>query len=218
MVSVSETLLVRHGQSVSNAGLATMHPAATGLTDLGRLQARQVAAFLTDPPDRVVVSPFLRARDTATPTLERFRLVAEEWPVQEFTYLSPDRYVGTTLVERRPAVREYWKRLEPHSRDGEGSESFAEAVSRAQTCLERLRLAPGTTVVFSHGQFIRLLLWITLSRVAAPDAEDMSRFAHFRLSFSVPNVAVLRLRFPTQSEVLLGPPRLPELTPEQITF
>ena len=78
--------LIRHGESESNAGLPSADPGSAPLTPDGHRQARQVARVLADAPALIVTSPYLRARQTAQPTISRFPGAAcEEWPVQEFT-------------------------------------------------------------------------------------------------------------------------------------
>jgi phosphohistidine phosphatase SixA len=45
-----------------------------------------VAARWTEVPGLIVTSPYLRARQTAAPTIERFAKVPTEiWPIREFT-------------------------------------------------------------------------------------------------------------------------------------
>ena len=106
--------LVRHGESEGNAGAATSDYAAIPLTERGYIQARQVAGACPEPPQRVVFSPYRRARQTALPLLDRFPAVpVEELAVQEFTYLAKDRCRGLDNVARQPLVDAYWNRMEP---------------------------------------------------------------------------------------------------------
>lgn len=56
-------ILVRHGQTVLNAGARLQGRGDAPLTELGRQQAAATAAAIA--PDRVVSSPLLRARETA---------------------------------------------------------------------------------------------------------------------------------------------------------
>jgi broad specificity phosphatase PhoE len=80
--------LIRHGQSESNAGLPSADWRAIPLTELGQRQAEHVAGVFADPPRLIVASPYLRARLTAQPTIDRYPGAAfEDWPVQEFSYL-----------------------------------------------------------------------------------------------------------------------------------
>jgi probable phosphoglycerate mutase len=82
--------LIRHGQSESNAGLPSADWRRIPLTELGYRQAEHVAGVFADPPRFIVTSPYLRARQTAQPTIERYPgAPGEEWAVQEFSYLRP---------------------------------------------------------------------------------------------------------------------------------
>lgn len=102
--------LVRHGESAANAGAVTTDPASIPLTEAGRGQARSTAAAIMQRPNLIVVSSYLRTRQTTAPSIERFPDVpVETWPVQEFTYLSPGRCAGTTTAQRRPLVEAYWQ-------------------------------------------------------------------------------------------------------------
>ncbi|MED5547021.1 MAG: histidine phosphatase family protein [Pseudomonadota bacterium] len=151
------TWLIRHGQSASNAGQPVEGHAEVPLTPLGHAQAREVALRVERAPDRIVVSPFRRAEETAAPIRARWPAVpCETWPIGELTYLSPARCRGTTGETRRPLVAAYWERCDPDYRDGPDAESF-------RTFLERLRdfharllaLDVGFALVVGHGQFFR---------------------------------------------------------------
>ncbi len=78
-------------------------------------QARQLALTFEQAPHLIVCSPFLRVRQTATPTNARVSSVPiEEWPVQEFTYLYPALCVSSTVAQRRPMVEAYWNQADPN--------------------------------------------------------------------------------------------------------
>lgn len=147
--------IVRHGESVANAGGVTEGATSeVPLTKLGYRQARDVADRIQKCPDRLVTSPFLRARQTAVPVLNRWRFVPfEVWPIGEFTYLAPARVRGTTRAERVPLVEEYWDRCDPSYVDGEGAESFSAFMERVEEFAVRITDRPGWTVAVGHGQF-----------------------------------------------------------------
>jgi len=151
--------LIRHGESVANAGAATENHMTIPLSELGQEQAREVSLLIPEPPSLIITSPFTRAQQTAEPTLERFPgVVHEVWNVEEFTYLGPLTCINTTAAERRERVNEYWERQDPDYQDGEGAESFRQVLSRAQAAIDRLnRLSSGFIVMFSHAQFIRAM-------------------------------------------------------------
>lgn len=149
-------MLLRHGISQSNAGLATRNPAEIELLPEGHAQAEALAAgWSNGRPDRVVVSPYRRTLQTALPLLRKFQMWPEVWmEAREFTYLSPPA-VPQTPHERRPAVSQFWSEGEVHRRDdGEGVESFAEFWERTQAFGKRAAFAAADApllVVFTHG-------------------------------------------------------------------
>jgi len=196
-----ELWLIRHGQSVSNAGLPTGHPSRSALTGIGREQAVHVAEALPRAPDRLIVSPYSRAMDTARPILDRFpELPVTVAAVQEFTYLGSESYEGTTRDMRRPQIRDYWARCDPLYRQGEGAETFAELVVRVEAFYRRFvegpDVPPGLTVACTHGQFIRAVLLRFFGGIGAEFAADpraMARFRGFREAFAVANGSIARL-------------------------
>lgn len=176
--TVKTVRLIRHAQSAANAGLTTTAPDTIPLTDLGRLQAQALADSMTSVPDLIVASPFERARDTAIPTAKRYPNVPFEiWGVEEFTYLSPERFAGTTQADRKPMVDSYWDAGDRSLIDGPGAESFVELLERAKTMLDQLAHSDAKSVlIFSHGQFIRAVAWFLQhgDNAVAPDL--MRRF------------------------------------------
>ena len=178
---------VRHGQSTGNAGIPATDLALMPLTALGQQQAEDVAASWQSGPSRVVSSPYVRARQTAEPTSQRFAIApVDVWPIHEFTYLEPSRWNGTSREERRPVVDAYWAKADPGYVDGPGAESFSDVLRRAEDALARLvalrspdAAGKGTDVaLFSHGQFIQAVR-MTLMFPGASDAQKMASFWPF---------------------------------------
>ena len=62
---------VRHGEGVANAGGVTMAHATIPLSPLGVAQAATLADILDVQPSKVLVSKYLRARDTAQPFFDK---------------------------------------------------------------------------------------------------------------------------------------------------
>ena len=153
--------LVRHGQSASNAGLPAVGHGEVPLTALGQEQAREVARRVDRQPDRLIVSPFLRAQETAAPIRERWpRTPCEVWPIQELTYLSPARCRGTTADVRRPWIEAYWRGCDPDYVDGPDAESFRAFMARLGDFDSRLSALDGNfAIAVGHGQFFRAYLW-----------------------------------------------------------
>ena len=169
--------LVRHGESTSNAGLPTDGQDEVPLTARGHQQAREVAALIQRRPDLLIVSPYLRARATAEPMIERWPLTrCETWPIHELTYLSPARCRGTTAETRRPLIEAYWQRCDPDYRDGPDAESFRSFMTRLADFHQRLLAVDGDFVVIvGHGQFFRAYLF-GQSEGFAVSAEWMKRY------------------------------------------
>ncbi len=190
------TWLIRHGESESNAGTPSAAPGVSPLTERGRAQAKRVAESLPETPALIVSSPYVRAAQTAEPTIARFPDVhREEWPVQEFTYLGDFHTRLSTSEEREPFATDYWNRADPHLSLG-GAETFAGLIARAQTCLDRLAARPdGPVAVFTHGLFMRAVVWLLLAGGVA-DHDGMVAFHRFSAGLAVPNGAVLGLCFP----------------------
>jgi broad specificity phosphatase PhoE len=187
--------LIRHGESEANAGLPTVDPSITPITEKGERQAQQVAQAFTQSPDLIVTSPYHRTGQTAKPTRARFPTVPHaEWPVQEFTYLAPARYRGSTIEHRLPLSDAYWQRNDPLHLDGEGAESFADLLTRVEIVQTKLiQLEESFVAIFSHGRFIRALVWAVLTRSTMANAKRMRQFQSLITAFSVPNCSILKL-------------------------
>ena len=154
---------IRHSESIANIGAVTHHHETIPLSEWGAQQAQRVSQKFHRQPDLIICSPFLRARQTAEPTINRFPGVRREiWPVEEFTYLSPASCVGTTAADRWERVNQYWKQCDPDYIDSEGAESFRQFMCRAQATINRLENLEEDifVVVFSHAQFMRAVRFL----------------------------------------------------------
>ena len=203
---MSEVWLIRHGQSISNANLPTSDPAESSLTEKGFEQAEQIVAAFESAPDLFVISSYLRARQTAIPTLNRFPQVPQEvWPVHEFTYLNPARYQGTTGSERWPYARAFWKRCDPNENEDGAGESFAELLARVQENVALLRQHPTNFIaVFSHGLFLRALIWSVLTGICEASPQTMKRYSHFIQALQIPNGAIIKAQFPQNGSIFIA--------------
>lgn len=174
-IKSAQALVVRHGRSQSNAGQRTKTLYDVFLTDEGHQQAVHLAEFLPQKPTAIVHSPYIRTRLTANPSIDRFPEVEVlEWPIQEFTYLNPDKYNGTTHGERAVYTKKYWEDLNPEYRDGGIAESFADLWRRVDKFREDVdKLVPGA-LVFTHGQFMRMMQLQEMFDI--PDKDAMAGF------------------------------------------
>lgn len=191
---MSTVWFIRHGESISNANLPTTHPAESELTPTGETQAQQIVQAFSRKPDLIVVSPFVRARQTAVPTIEHFHPVAvTEWPIYEFTYLHPERYAGTTGEQRTPSAMAYWQRNNPFEKEEGEGESFAELLQRVQQMVQLIRKETADFIaIFGHGLFLRAFLWMQLTGIHEASADAMRRYAFFVRSVAMPNGSILK--------------------------
>jgi broad specificity phosphatase PhoE len=202
-----EVWFIRHGESVSNANLPTTHPAASELTEKGQREAEYVAQAFSRKPDLIVVSPYIRARQTAVPTINRFDPInVVEWPVEEFSYLHPAKYNGTTGDDRWPDARAYWERMNPLENEGGEGESFAELLARVQEMKKLLWQSPEQYIaIFSHGLFLRAFLWMTLTGIREATTQTMERYLHFSRGIAMPNGSILQTQYEVDGRIRFSP-------------
>jgi 2,3-bisphosphoglycerate-dependent phosphoglycerate mutase len=187
--------LIRHAESIGNAGLVTSRPDTIPLTGKGIEQALYLADSFTQAPELIVTSPYIRTQQSARPTIRRFPTARQEqWEVQEFTYLSPARYRDTTAADRSPFVEAYWSRCDPHHIDGEGAESFADFIRRVQLAIDGLWTCQSEFVaVFGHGLFLRAMIWWMLFGAQPVNATTMLYFRRLLVATAMPNTAITKV-------------------------
>jgi probable phosphoglycerate mutase len=158
---MTEFWFIRHGESESNAGFTSNSDQSTPLTAKGKLQAQFVANHIVRAPDLFVVSPYLRANQTAEPTLSKFLTTpTQTWPIQEFSYLSHEQYQNTNSKQRSKMSQTFFKQADPDLVLGNGGESFNQFAQRIESCLERISQASEDLIIlFGHGWFMRATLW-----------------------------------------------------------
>jgi 2,3-bisphosphoglycerate-dependent phosphoglycerate mutase len=188
--------LIRHGESEANAGLVTAEVENIKLTQKGRQQAKQVALSFSEQPSLIVTSPYLRTKQTAEPTIERFpRIPQSEWEVQEFSYLATLRRKNTTLTQRIPMAGEYWERCDPFYSDGEGAESFAEMIQRCYGLQKQIsQLEDQFVAIFTHEIFMRVFIWLLLTNSVEVTSENMRKIQVFLDIFKIPNGGIVKLQ------------------------
>ncbi len=189
--------LIRHGESLANAGHVTSDPSSIPLTAQGWVQARHVAASFEHEPSMIITSSYLRTQQTAEPTQKRFPQIFHEiWLVHEFTYLSPNHCVNMTAAQRRPLVQEYWERCDPDWIDGPGAESFASLIDRAQQMLLRIQeLECGDIAIFTHGQYMQMVIWLIQNPSYAWSPQAMRAWRERILAVPIHNAQIIRLTY-----------------------
>jgi broad specificity phosphatase PhoE len=161
--------LLRHGQSYFNLhfNATRVDPGIEDpeLTPLGMEQARAAAVRLTDAPlSRVVISPFIRALQTAQPILDVHAVPVDIMSeVRERAFFACD--IGSppaTLAGRFP--RHDFLHL-PAVWWHEGIESAQQTVARADAfrALMAARADQATTLLVSHWAFIMALTGISVA-------------------------------------------------------
>ena len=179
--------LIRHGESSSNAGHVTTDTHSVSLTQKGLESAAAAARAFPSRPDLVVVSPYIRTRQTAAPFLERFEGVpVEEWEIQEFTYMDTRRYDGTTGEQRLPFINSYWESADPNFEDGNG-ESFNAFAARCHRTIARMGQTRGITLAFSHGHMMRGILFALAGHFDRVTPDTMRDFWHSHLNHPIAN-------------------------------
>jgi probable phosphoglycerate mutase len=185
----TQIFLVRHGESLANAGGVPPDHITNPLTERGHAQAKEFADSFNCTPTLILQSPFLRARQTAEPFLQRFADVpVEEWPIEEFTYLEAKHHHGTSEEQQMPHILKYWELGDPAYVSGPGAESFTQFLDRVREAMRRLAgMGPGAcVVVFTHGFFIQAFRMLLLFPGAA-DAQLMANFRRFHFDHYIEN-------------------------------
>jgi probable phosphoglycerate mutase len=198
-------LFIRHAESEANAGKPTAYPATIQITPKGFKQANAIASFFTKKPGLIITSSYKRTYETAQPTFARFpEACHEEWPVEEFTYLTPLDTL-TTFIERKPMVEAFWQKDDPSYADSDEVESFTTFIDRVQKVLQRLRQTREDTIaVFSHEQFMCAILWLFLKNKLEPDSplcsDSKKQFRDFLALCRFPNGAILPVQLQDGNE------------------
>jgi len=194
---MKEIWFIRHGESAANAGEVTHAPDSIPLTAKGHKQASEMGNRIERKPELIIVTPYLRTRQTAEPTIKKFPDVPlEVWPLHEFDYLSPDQCVGTNLEQRKPMVKDFWNRCEPNYVQGTGAESFFEFKNRIFDAFDRLQQADANFIIaFVHGHVMRGILQYVKTQNRIADESAMRYYKLLLEEFEVKNTDILKCRF-----------------------
>jgi broad specificity phosphatase PhoE len=203
---MKEIWFIRHGESIGNAGHPTPGVVENPLSERGHIQAEAIADRISCKPQLIVVSPYLRTRQTAHPTIQRYPDVpVETWQVQEYTILAAARYVGTTEAERMPWGEAIRERNDPDHFDGEGADSFRGLLARLATLKTQCETLPHAyTLIFSHGRFIRMLLWYLLQGAPQATPERMREAFAYIQGTRLENGVIVRALIDEQGRWLVG--------------
>ena len=157
-LAVTTVLLVRHGATDWNVAMRAQGQCDIPLNDLGRSQAREVAAALAGLDVAAVYSSDLaRARHTADAIAAAHGL--EVTTDGAFREIDQGEWTGLTDEEIRRRWPERWGTMRHHTARP-GGESPEQVCRRALTGLRRVVTThpEGVVVVVSHGAAIRTLV------------------------------------------------------------
>lgn len=181
-MSVSELLLIRHGESQGNVAAAAAHEsgahqidvpgrdADVDLSELGQQQAVAAGVALgalpaESRPEALVVSPYLRARETARLACERARLelptrIDERLRDRELGVLDRLTFAGVEARFPEEAERRRWQGKFYHR--PAGGESWVDVVLRLRSWVGDLdrELPSGRVLVVSHDVIIALVRYV----------------------------------------------------------
>ena len=160
-----EIILIRHGQSEANAGI-TDHQDSE-LTELGQRQAIATAAFLKKKLGSGrgwigIVSPFLRALQTAAPIADALDLsFTANWDVREIGEHDGGYHAENPAVI--PDLRsDFHPRIDTHQK-GDGKswdhprETAAEFATRITAFINKTKHQHKNVIVVSHGSPILMM-------------------------------------------------------------
>jgi broad specificity phosphatase PhoE len=166
---MTHALLLRHGESLSNAhpgAIALPGESGDRLSDLGREQASAAAQGLKGSGlTRLLSSPMRRAVETAEAVSE-----ALELPVTVLPYVheleESAGYGGLSPEEQK--LRRWSARMSAHPDDpnhsGDGAESFNDVLSRVRRLKAELESQPEgeRALIITHGIFARFFFFDSL--------------------------------------------------------
>jgi broad specificity phosphatase PhoE len=143
------------------------------------------------------MSPFLRARQTAEPTIARFPEVPVEiWPIYEFTYWDMANWGGSMPELELEEVERFWRVADTAYSHGGTAESFGELLGRAREALLRLQQmdVDAPVLLFTHGHFMQALRH-DLNHPGWSDEQKMATFREVDEAFKVLNTESFTLKF-----------------------
>lgn len=202
-----EAIFIRHGQSLANIGQWRGGFAEAPLTALGEEQARALAETWAFTPCRIMVSPYVRTRQTAAPTIARFPDVPVEfWDIHEFTFWDPAFWGEIRPEDDLEEVARYWRVADPeyrHGSEAEGTraETFAELLERTEETLKKLEAmeCDAPVLLFTHGHFMQALRH-TLKWPQWTKAEKMANFYAYDQEYRVMNTELIRVVWDEQQK------------------
>jgi probable phosphoglycerate mutase len=186
-------ILIRHGQTTTNAQRLLVGHSDAELTELGERQARALAPYLADV-EEVWVSPLQRARTTATLALPHLEPIVKE----SFIEVSYGALDGQPLSV---ISGEQWRAFE-HDHDVAlgGGESFASVDQRVHAELDAL-LANEGSLLHSGQRHLAIVSHVSPIKSAAVWALGVSGSVAWRTRLDNGSITIIAARGPTPTLV-----------------
>lgn len=165
MNNTKTVYFLRHGESVANATGVRLGDTPP-LTDRGKAQAREAGRRLaTLPIERVIVSPYLRTRETFAEIAEHFPDVTVDHSTLVVERTNPSIMLGKSMGDE--AIGRIWKEIGANYHvlgwRYSDEENFEDLRGRAAAAFEFLAELPEQNIlVVTHGMFMKMLLAYTL--------------------------------------------------------
>ncbi|MFT5193489.1 MAG: broad specificity phosphatase PhoE [Candidatus Promineifilaceae bacterium] len=189
-------VLIRHGQSEDNAGISSRGQGKTLLTNKGEQQAKATGEHWREKPDLIVISPYIRTKQTAEPTMRLFSdIPVKTWPIEEFRQLCAARYEGVNTHERFAHYQAHWDKKDPDFKDGDGvgAESIREFTKRLAKLEKNLQKTDfKLAYVFCHGFFLRAFMLRHLWGTTRPMTEKVESFHTSIRAWHYPNCGIVK--------------------------
>lgn len=193
---MSNIYLVRHWESMANAGFRTKSPESIGLTSLWLQQAKMIVDKITTPPDIIIISSFSRTYETAYPSIVHFKpKLIMKLATQEFTFLGNECYRYTTTQERKKPVADYWGRCDIDYIDSTGAESFRDFYYRVKKFISKIRTLiriHQNIYIFWHKKFFCMMIMI-LDEKPRLSKKFMAQFHLYSKDFCFDNAEVRQI-------------------------
>ena len=154
-------LLIRHGETASNAEGRAQGRREVPLSERGRAQAAALAAALDLPLAAVVSSPASRCRATAEAIASAHTLAVRLDPrLVELDFGELDGLLPADYVARAPEFLARWREDDPEHLRMPGGETMGEARARmiAAACALASEYPEATVAVVSHQLALKALL------------------------------------------------------------
>lgn len=186
---MKQLYLIRHAESLANAGGKSLPDREIPLSERGKEQAQTLIERFPKA-SQVFTSEFLRTQQTASPYLAHYHLSAKPLAcLNEFSYLPFAVIDGLTAEQRRPISQQFWQQADPKLQLSPNVDSFALFNQRIDAFLTFAKEVEDHTVCFTHGIWLSLLIWRLLG-FSADSSQDMKQFYAWQKTLPMENTAI----------------------------